>query len=106
MGQHESQSAEVMVAPGAGVAVVAGSGAAGTAVDLTAMRDFHVALRFPGKCYFRFGPSAAAAQAVSVTDLYLTADELQVFKIVDGKEFLSAWGVGAAHAGTVAVVSR
>lgn len=106
MSQHESQSAEVMIAPGAGTAITAGNGAAGTAVDLSTHRDKFVALRFPGKTHIRFAASAALAQAVVTTDFYLSADELQCFKIIDGLEFVAAWGVGGAHAGTVGPVSR
>lgn len=106
MSQHESQSAEVMIAHGAGIAVTAGNGAAGTAVNLTAHKDKFVALRFPGKTHYRFAATAALAQAVATTDMYLSADELQSFKILDGFEFVAAWGVGGAHAGVAAVVSR
>lgn len=97
---------ELLLAPGAGVAVTAGNGAAGTAVDLSAEIDRAVVLRFPGKVHLRFGATAAAAQAVVTTDLYLVADEMQVFKIIEGKQFVAAWGVGGAHAGVAARVSR
>jgi hypothetical protein len=101
---YGAQNAEVMIGPVAGVAVTAGNGAAGTSVDLSAYRGRYVALRFPGKTHIRFGASGAVAAAT--TDLYLVADEIQVFKIVSDLEFVNAWGVGAAHAGVAAVVSR
>lgn len=95
--------AELLFAPAAGVAVTAGNGASGTAVDLTAHRDKFIALRFPGKTHIRFGGSSVAA---ATTDLYLAADEMQVFKIVEGRDYLAAWGVGGGHVGVYAVVSR
>jgi len=95
--------AELLFAPGAGVPAAAGNGASSSAIDLTACRDRFIALRFPGKTHIRFGPSSVVA---ATTDLYLVADEMQVFKITEGRDYLAAWGVGGAHAGVYAVVSR
>lgn len=97
------QYLESMTGPGAGIPVVAGNGAAGAPVDLSAHLTKKVAFRFPGKTHLRFGASGVAA---ATSDIYLLTDELQSFTIIPGGEFVSAWGVGGAHAGVAAVVSR
>lgn len=99
------QAAE-RIAPGAGTAITAGNGAAGTAVDLSAHLGKFVTLQFPGKTHIRFASTAALAQNVTTTDRYLAADAAEDFKVIEGATFVAAYGVGGGHAGCYVLSSR
>ncbi len=108
MGMQTNEPAFDRIIPGAGTAFVAGNGAAGTGLDISAFRGKWVTIVMPGKTYIRGATTAALSQAVVATDIYLTADVPQDFYVPEdgSKNFICGWGVGAAHAGSIVQSSR